>query len=359
MRTLHVVQNLFCAGIEKIVMSMMANDYENTFIFVLQRAAEESYQSWPEVLNYKDHIFFAHMEHNGKTKTLHNLRDICKRLGITSIHSHYTGPLLFSNLATMGLKNLNHIHTEHDAWHLSIRKNRLIEQSIFYTNKRIHLVAVSKQIQDSLKIYFPNKNSKLIYNGVNTNLFTPKNQTLTRHDLHLPESAILIGTMGRLVPIKGHKYLVQALSELPENYHLAIAGEGGQLAELIELTKSLHLESRVHFLGFIPEPNTFYPACDIFCLPSMDEGLPLVILEAQAANIPVVCSDVGSCKEGIDPHTGMLVEAGNSNAIAKACLHLDRQSGSPREFIINNFSLDSLISQYNHLYRGVSYGSTN
>lgn len=359
MKTLHVIQILSCGGIEKLVMSMVANDYENTFVFVLQQGAEESYQSWPEVRSYEEHIFFAHMEKNGKIKTLQYLREMCKHLGITSIHSHYTGPLLFSSLATIGLKNLNHIHTEHDAWHLSSRKNRLIEQSMLYLNKKIQLVAVSKQIQDSLRMYFPNKTSKLIYNGVDTNVFVPTNKTSARHNLNLPISAILIGTMGRIVPIKGHQYLIQALRELPDNYHLAIAGKGEQLPELMELTKSLQLENQVHFLGFIGDPNTFYPACDIFCLPSLDEGLPLVLLEAQATNVPVVCSNVGSCKEGVDPHTGKLVEAGNSQAIANACLHLNREIGSSREFIINNFSLDSLISQYNYLYRGLSYDSTN
>ena len=350
MRTLHVVQTLFCAGLERIVVSMLQRSYEDCFIFVLQHSEDETIQNWPSLRDYKEHILFAQLDLNGKAKTIHFLKETYKKLSITAIHTHYTSPLLYTFLATLG-KKLTHIHTEHDSWHLQIWKNRIIEQIILGSKKTIKLVAVSKKIQAELENYFSHHFATLIYNGIDINEFYPKGNQDARELLNLPKSTILIGNVGRLVPIKGQLYLIQAIKELPEQYHLAIAGDGPLLEELIHLTNQLNISQRVHFCGFIENPNLFYQACDLFCLPSLDEGLPLALLEAQATNLPAICTEVGGCKEALDPKSSILIEPKNSHAIAQACLQILNKKGSPRDFIIKNFSLDTMLEKYNKLYQ--------
>ena len=94
----------------------------------------------------------------------------------------------------------------------------------------------------------------------------------------------------------------------------------------------------------------FYQACNLFCLSSIDEGFPLSILEAQACNIPVICTNVGGCAEGVDPDSGILIPPKDSEAIATSCLILDQKKGSPRTFIIKNFSFEPLLEKYTLLY---------
>lgn len=105
--------------------------------------------------------------------------------------------------------------------------------------------------------------------------------------------------------------------------------------------------------------DLFYQACDLFCLPSLNEGLPLALLEAQAANLPSVCSNVGSCAEALDPATGVLVKPKDAAAIARACLLVQKCQTGPRQFILTHFSLKSLKDQYMQLYKGDHHGTSD
>lgn len=355
MKILHVVQILSIGGIEQLVLAMLKKNQENTYIFILQGSSEESIINFPILEKFQDSIFFAHLEKNGKKHTTSFLRKICKKYNITAIHTHYNGPLLYARLATIGLKNIHHVHTEHDAWHLLSFKNRILEKILMASKKKIQLVAVSQKIQTILPTYFPHKKIHLIYNGIDTTLFKPKDQIKARAHFKLPPSCILIASAGSLIPLKGHAFLIKAMLELPENYQLAIAGKGFLFEELSQLIHQLNLNTRVHLLGPVEDMPLFYQACDLYCHPSIDEGLPLALLEAQATNLPAISSNVGSCFEAIDKASGLLIEAQDSDAIAKACLMLQEKKGNPREFIIQNFSLDTLMEKYNRLYKGTPH----
>jgi glycosyltransferase involved in cell wall biosynthesis len=354
MKILHVVQLLHAkGGIEQLVLSMLRKTADNAFVFVLQGSEAYAINTMPALSDYKKNIYFANLELNGKIKTIRYLRKLCKQLAITAIHTHYTGPLLYAYFATLGLKPIIHIHTEHDTWHLTFWHENIIEKTLIAINKKLQLVAVSKQIQEGLEKYFTHKKSILIHNGIDTTVFKPGKKNSARTHFNLPLSEIIIGSAGSLLPIKGHRYLIEAMMELPNQFHLAIAGGGPLLQELTQLIGQLQLEHRVHLLGSVENMGLFYQGCDLFCHPSINEGLPLVLLEAQANNLVTVCSRVGGCSEAIDPDSGVLIEPKNPQAIAKACLLVHEKKGTPREFIKNNFSLENMMEQYNTLYRGI------
>lgn len=352
MKIMHVVQHLHSnGGIERLVLTMLKETYENAYVFVLQGSREDSIKNVPALAAFEDKLHFADLEKVGKKKTVSFLRALCKTLSITAIHTHYTGPLLYANLATVGLSHIAHVHTEHDVWHFQTKKFRILEKVLLATKRQIKLVAISKQVQTGLLNYFAYKKPFLIHNGIDTNVFKPGVQEAARAYFKLPACAIIIGSAGTLISIKGHQFLIEAMNQLPDTFHLAIAGDGPLFHELTALIQAMKMQDRIHLLGAVDLMDLFYQACDLFCHPSIDEGLPLALLEAQAADLPTVCSDVGGCSEGLDPESGILIEPKNPQAIAKACLLLSEKKGSPRHFIITNFSLNTMMKKYDSLYR--------
>lgn len=352
MKILHIVQVLSPGGIEQFVLTLLKADFDNTYILALEGTFDVAIKSWPILAEVESHLVFADIRNLGKKEVIRLIRKTCVRHSITVLHSHFSAPLLYACLGSFGKKNLIHVHTEHDAWHLNQWKPRLIERTLFLLKKDIRLVAVSSQIQNALKNYFPKRKSTLIHNAIDTELFKPGDKRLTRQHFNLPSSAIIIGSAGRLCDEKGHKFLIEAMKYLPDKVHLVIAGEGPLHESLLAQIQTLNLNRRVQLLGLVTRMDLFYQACDIFCLPSLHEGLPLTLLEAQSTNLPSVCSDVGSCSEGVDPLSGILVKSEDSVGIAKACLSVYEKKGTPRHFILKSFSLDPLKEKYMQLYSG-------
>lgn len=350
MKILHVVDKMEMGGIENLIFSILRKDTDNTYVLAIHGSREETFNNWPALAAYSDHFIFANKKEGFQFDVTRRIKKSCQTLAISVIHSHHIGPLIYSSLASRSLKGLKHVHTQHDIWHLQNKKYWLIEYLLLQFRKDIHIVAVSNNIADYMRRLFPKSKVDLVYNGIDTDRFKPWDKQKAREALQLPLDTSLIATAGRVEKIKGQRYLIQALLELPQSYCLVIAGNGRGLSTLQKESEALNLASRVFFLKQIEQIELVYQACDLFCLPSLDEGLPLAILEAQACNVPVICSDVGSCAEGIDKASGQLVPPADPKAIAKACLTITRPVTTPRDFILAQFSLAALIEKYQAIY---------
>ena len=123
------------------------------------------------------------------------------------------------------------------------------------------------------------------------------------------EGAFLIGYIGRLTPGKGLEVLLNAFSSLAEPHcRIAIVGEGEQEAELKALTERLNINNSVKFFGFRHDRLAFLKGFDLFVLPSEAEGIPQCLMEAMAAGVPVVASDIpGCCYLVDDKKTGFIL----------------------------------------------------
>jgi len=140
-----------------------------------------------------------------------------------------------------------------------------------------------------------------------------------RHD-GFPNDRI-VGTACRLIPIKGLDHLIQAIAtlrpELPD-LRLEIAGTGPEQMRLETLVRTLGLTECVTFLGWQVDLAAAMARWAVFALPSFDEGLPIVVLEAMAASLPVVATAVGGVPEVVeDGRTGWLVPSGDSASLAE------------------------------------------
>jgi colanic acid/amylovoran biosynthesis glycosyltransferase len=133
--------------------------------------------------------------------------------------------------------------------------------------------------------------------------------------------------VGRLVPIKGHGVLIEAIARLDgsgESVTATIVGDGPRRAALERLAQQLGIANLITFAGTVSQDDIggYYKSADVFCLPSFVEGLPVVLLEAMVFGLPVVASHITAIPELVeDGRSGVLVPPGRADLLADA-LHL-------------------------------------
>lgn len=130
-----------------------------------------------------------------------------------------------------------------------------------------------------------------------------------------------IGTVANMYPAKGLEHLVDAARDYRDNDNVAfvIIGDGPERKNLEAQINSLGLEHRVILVGSLPDAHKYMTAFDIFVLPSVKEGFPWALLEAMAAKLPVVATQVGAVPEIIEPNkNGLIVDPGQPRQIAEA-----------------------------------------
>ena len=176
------------------------------------------------------------------------------------------------------------------------------------------------------KIY--DKSISVIPNGCDPTKFENLSKRDLRDKLKIKEDKKIMIFVGRLHPIKGLHYLIEAMRIIHQKYpksRLLIVGDGEDRNNLENLVKKLNLNKYVSFIGMVPNETVpeYMVASDVFVLPSLSEGFPTVILEAMASGIPIVATKVRGVPEIIkDGENGFLVEPRNSEEIAEKVLLL-------------------------------------
>jgi glycosyltransferase involved in cell wall biosynthesis len=213
---------------------------------------------------------------------------------------------------------------------------------------------------DTYKI--PEELIALIYQGVDTRRFrsTPEGKEEARKRYVLPENAApVLGSVGSFEHRKGHPILFEAVQQLAAgplpDIHLMLVGDGPDDTFLRNLAKELGLRNHVSFYPFTSEPQYVFERLDMTILPSIyKEGLPNVLQESMAMNVPVISSRLGGVPEVVfHGKTGYMVEPGDSDQLAEAILNLwtDRalyrkMCTQSRKVITERFDKESQFEQF-------------
>ena len=219
------------------------------------------------------------------------------------------------------------------------------------------MVPSRQQLDDQRRSHLiPRSKMYVVPNGVDATLFRPRDRAALRAELGLGSEHLLI-SVGRLTREKGVHTAIQALSLLDQPTRLAVVGDGEERERLGQLARSLGVAERVDFLGRQPPEAVarYLAAADAFVFPTeRDEGAPLVLVEAMAAGLPVIATDMAQLSEVIDRpgENGLLVPLGDDDALAAAARDLledeerrHRIGAAARERVLAEYTLDRMIDR--------------
>jgi glycosyltransferase involved in cell wall biosynthesis len=219
-------------------------------------------------------------------------------------------------------------------------------------------VAVSDDLRQRYKV--PSKRCVIIPNGIRVQDFEGYSKAFTMHE----QSFIpVIGWTGRMVPVKGLEILLKAVAQMlaVSRVRVLLIGDGPERTHLENLAYRLGIMDSVRFAGFVPEPQSLLAEMDVFALPSLHEGIPMSLLEAFAAGVPVVAAAVGGIP-GMVGASGAahLVQSATPEAWAAAltaAITNPEQSGimakRGRRLVEERFSMEAMVNRYSSVYSGV------
>lgn len=197
----------------------------------------------------------------------------------------------------------------------------------------------------------------VIRNGVDTGEFRPAERDASRDD-----GTVRVLSVSRLTPRKGLRFLIRALSDLPESVRLVLVGGGGERSDLEALAAELGVSDRVDFRGAVPHESLpdIYRNCDLFCLPSLNEGMSNTVLEAIASGLPIIATVTGGTEELVtDGENGFFAEKESPEDLAEkigrlaADADLRARMGAASRTRAEKMSWHAVASRYTELYRGM------
>jgi glycosyltransferase involved in cell wall biosynthesis len=211
----------------------------------------------------------------------------------------------------------------------------------------------------------PDEKFAVIHSGVDLIQFlkTEIDAREIRDKLGIHRNTFVVGTVGRLTPVKGQRYLIEAAARIvrqkPDTVFVFL-GDGELMPELTEMVTSLGIKDHVKFLGWRPDVAEVISTFDVFVLPSLNEGMGKVLVEAMAMGKPIVASDVGGIQSLVmHGKNGLLVPPGDPEAIADTIDSLRRDSakakimGEKGKSIAADYNADAMIRQIDFLYNGL------
>ncbi len=251
------------------------------------------------------------------------LRHLIRQRGFDIVHTHGSQDAWATAAAMMRLQPRPIVlRTKHNIFPIQDHSfNRLL-----YGRCTDGMVCVSSAVVEycAAKPYLKRENLARIHSAID---FTPFSEGSRDHSLRQElgiEDRYVAGALGRLRHEKGHKYLLQALPKVIEqapDFLLLIVGSGSLEDELKQMVSALGLEQHVRFLGFRTDIPRVLGALDLFVSPSLSEGLGTAPMEAGAARLPIISSEVGGVPDIIESGvTGLLVPPAQPEALTSAIL---------------------------------------
>ncbi|UCC38729.1 MAG: glycosyltransferase family 4 protein [Candidatus Aminicenantes bacterium] len=242
-----------------------------------------------------------------------------------------------------------------------------------WTEKKVDkFIILSEPLRQTLieKHKIPPEKIVKIYNGIETEEYDPNIQGITnkkhkvRIELGLKNDIPVIGAIGRLVWQKGFEFLIQAIPNIIEFFPEAkflIVGEGPLRKELEGLSERLRVKDNIIFAGFRSHIKEILASIDILAMPSLLEGLPLVLLEGMAMAKPIVATKIDGITEVLENgKTGLLVSPESTGELAEAIIEIltnktkaDLLGQNARRLAVEKFSVKKMVEQTEEVYKNL------
>ena len=309
--------------------------------------------------------------------TMRRLARIIDSESIDIVNAQHFMPTIYSYYGCKLGAKAALVFTAHSRWEIEDTSLKWRVAGGYLLRRIDASVGVSPDVSSAIQSVFKTKASQTvtIENGVDTDLFgREKDVQGLRRSLGLTDRDIVIGTVGNLKTVKNHLLLLQAfakVSEELESVKLLIVGRGSMLEsddtedDLRLFVDKHRLAERVLFLGYRTDIAGLLQVMDIFCLTSLREGLPISLMEAMAAGLPVVGTNVQGIRDVITPNVdGILVELGDVTALKVALIGLIRDEQrrnnlgrAGHEKAVRKYSLQRCVREYEQLFLSLANAS--
>lgn len=294
---------------------------------------------------------------------------LLRRLSPDVVHTHQIGALWYLGQAAKRRGRIAVVHTEHTdhARHVKGLWGKIRNRIILKTYGRLagKFCCVSEDVSRSVRRWgtLPARKVTVVTNGIDTEKYVGReNRARIRADHRFGADDFVFGTVGRLAEVKRQDLLLRGMAkaraDVP-NAKLLIVGDGAERAALTRLARELGIGDAVVFAGYQAEPQAFLQAMDAFVLTSRHEALPLALLEAMAAGLPVISSAVGGIPDLVtNRKSGFLFESLNEGALVEALRRVTRErelsaaiAAEGRRLVRERYSLGRMVDEYQAIYR--------
>jgi len=369
MRILHLISSVGLFGAERVAVELsksLKKTYHCEPILGVIRNVYNPHEEISEEAKRNDILYTVFSCRNQLDfKLVFSIREFIKKNRVDIIHCHGYKSNFYGLLASKG--QVPSVTTNHN-WltaHWKLKTYCFLDSLWIRFFDRI--VAVSNEVKkDMLSYKIPEEKIRVIDNGIALERFEKLVETKNmKNQLGFEEKIRIIGTIGSLVIEKGHIYLLEAARQILDgvkDLKFLIIGDGPLRKQLEEKSERLGIKKDVIFMGQRKDIPELLMAMDIFVLPSIKEGLPVVLLEAMAAKRPVIATRVGAIPKVIEnKDIGILVEPKDIKGLRDAIINLINDPGRmnllAREGfnrVCMNFSSDEMGKHYLKLYKEIT-----
>ena len=301
-------------------------------------------------------------------KTLNSLKKIIEENNIKLLHAHDNNASLNAYLVKkiygLDIKIISHIH---NCYPFLREKgiNKIIDS--FVRPRYDYNIACGKLVYDFYKenaTYFNKDKTFILSNAIDIEEIVKVNVNKSEEvidEFNIPRNKTILGFIGRLDEQKGIMLFIKEFVKYKDKFDdciILLVGNGSQEEEIKSIIKELNLEYMFILTGFQDNVYKFYPIIDVFFLPSLYEGLPMVLLEAMAFKKSIISMDVGSINEIVkDEKTGILIESENYSKfiinlkeIKENDTNRKRLGNNAFEYIKNNYDIKNYRNIIEKIY---------
>jgi glycosyltransferase involved in cell wall biosynthesis len=288
--------------------------------------------------------------------------------GVRIVHTHGKGPGLYGRLAARRA-GVPAVHTFHGIHYGSYSRGGqalylALERRLSRITHTIINVSRSQEAEGLALGLFEREQSVVVVNGIDLAEMDRAltESTFRRETLGLTADDFVIGCVSRWDPVKRFEILLQATRRLASRVPglaLVLAGGGGEEGRIRRQVARTGLRDRVIFTGFVGNPMRLYGMLDLYVATSLKEGLPLAPLEAMAASLAIVATDVAGHRDVVvRGETGLLVPPEDSGALAEAIASLvadparrRKMGDAGRQRVLERFAIGSMVRDTGDVYR--------
>ena len=281
------------------------------------------------------------------------------------LHTHNAVPHYYATAAALGLGLRRIISTRHNmgVQVYSARREALYKLAMRWTDSGVSVCQAAHKKFVADRVISAEK-ARTIVNGIDLDQFAPREPAARLQILHmldLPESAVVVTSVGRLSDVKNPAMMLQAIKSVRIrgiDVALLMIGDGPLRASLESLAAELGIFDVVRFLGIRDDVADLLKGSDVYLQSSLTEGYSMALVEASSAQLPILATDVGGNAEIVqNGQTGWLVASGDVAAMADALEKLARDANArlrlgaaARDWAVRAGSLDTMYAAYLRLY---------